>query len=269
MERYRFRDAGQSSKPEGTRRHTDDVIRRRASSSDQLKRPSLDEIKMVQTTDRGKAKWQRYQQEAERYRNKERDTFEKFKEKFENDINIEDGIIEVTSVNNSGEYENKIDVRNGRIIGGNNYCEDPDSEERLDFSEIVFNQLRLAMEHLDMKISEFDLKCRCSDIVTNEETKKTAKLFFPEGIGEDGLVKEGEKTFLAGTDAFIALAGTPTAQSKFYMLAQHPETFKGKEVTSITVIRQVYSIIDINYEFGSQLEQKEKASPKASLIKLT
>jgi hypothetical protein len=67
-------------------------------------------------------------------------------------------------------------------------------------------------------------------------------------MGEDEL---GERKFLADTDAFIALAGTPTGQSKFYLLAQHPKAFKDKKVTSITVIRQVYSMIDINYEFGS------------------
>ncbi len=70
--------------------------------------------------------------------------------------------------------------------------------------------------------------------------------------------------FKAGEDGFVALAGTCTAQSKFYLLAQHPKAFPGKEVTSITVIRGPSSIIDIDYEFGSQWEQKEEASPNTS-----
>jgi hypothetical protein len=107
------------------------------------------------------------------------------------------------------------------------------------------------MKYLSMRMSEFDLKCWYGNTISNEETIKTAKLFFPEERDVDGSVKEGEKTFLEGTDAFMALAGTPTAQSKFYLLAQHPKVFKDKKVTSITVIRQVYSILDINYEFGS------------------
>jgi hypothetical protein len=107
--------------------------------------------------------------------------------------------------------------------------------------------------------SDSDLKCWYDNFVNNEETKKTAELFFPEERDIDGSVKEGRKTFLAGTDAFIALAGTPTAQSKFYLLAQHPKAFPGKEVTSITVIRYSDGQIDIEYQFGSQLEQKEDA----------
>jgi hypothetical protein len=253
MDGYRPRDAGPSSRVEGTRRQTDDVIRRQASSLDQpMKRPSLHEIEIARAIDRGKYKMQKYQQETEHYRSEERDTFEEFEKNFKSTLtNLEDCVVEVASINSSGDYTNEIDVKNGRILGGINRCEHPDSEERLDFSEIIFNQLRLAMKHLDMKMPEFNLKCWYGDTITNEETKKTANLFFPEEIGEDGLAKEGERNFLAGTDAFTALAGTPTAQSKFFLLAQHPKAFKDKKVTSITVIRQVYSIIDINYEFGS------------------
>jgi hypothetical protein len=259
MEMRKSGDTGQSPKPEGTRSPRRDEFRRRAESSSKnaelsdqpMKRPSLEEIERARAIDRGRYKMQKYQQEAERYQSEDRDTFEEFEKNFQNDINPEDYIVEVTSVNSSGNYKNEIDVRNGRIIGGINRCEHPNSEERLDFSEIVFNQLRLAIEHLDMRMSEFNLKCWYGDTITNEETIKTASLFFPEEKDVDGSVKEGEKTFLAGTDAFIALAGTPTGQSKFYLLAQHPKAFKDKKVTSITVIRQVYSIIDINYEFGS------------------
>ena len=84
------------------------------------------------------------------------------------------------------------------------------------------------------------------------------KLFFPEERIPNGKIKKGKKTFLAGTDGFIALAGTEAAQSKFYLLAQHPKAFPGKEVTSITVMRHSNEQIDIEYDFGSQLDQKEK-----------
>ena len=68
-------------------------------------------------------------------------------------------------------------------------------------------------------------------------------LFFPIERRSNGRVK---KTFPAGTDAFIALAGTPTGQSKFYLLVQHPKAFPGKEVT-----RHSDGQIDIKYQFSS------------------
>ena len=252
MGRYRFHDAGQSSEAEGTRRHTDDVLRRLARSSDQpIKRPSLDERKIAQAIDRGKYKMQKYQQEAERYQDKDRDTFEEFTKNFDNDINLKNYVVGIVSKNSSGKYDNEIDVENGKIVGIDNKHNYQDSEENLDFSEVIFNQICLAMKHLKKDMSKFNLKCWCDDTITNEETINTVKLFFPEEKDKDGSVKEGERKFLAGTDAFIALAGTPTAQSKFYLLAQHPKAFNNKKVKSITVRRQVYSLIDINYEFGS------------------
>lgn len=57
-------------------------------------------------------------------------------------------------------------------------------------------------------------------------------------------------TFEAGTDGFIALTGTETAQSKFYMLAQHPKAFKEKQVRSITVRRLPRERINIDYEIA-------------------
>ncbi len=260
MDRQRSRDTGSSSRSEETRSPRRDEIRRRAESSrrndaeSSIERTPFDEreVARAQALERGRNKMQRYQQEANCYKYKDRDTFNDFKMIFEENISeLENNVVKITSLHDFyGKYENKIDVNNGKIIGIDNY-QYANCKAKFHFSEIVFNQLCLAMKYLSMRMSEFDLKCWYGNTISNEETIKTAKLFFPEERDVDGSVKEGEKTFLAGTDAFMALAGTPTAQSKFYLLAQHPKVFKDKKVTSITVIRQVYSILDINYEFGS------------------
>jgi hypothetical protein len=278
MEMRRSGDTGQPPKPEGTRSPRRDEFRRRAESSrrndaelsDQpVKRPSLDEITLdeiktasaevraelcTQAIEKGRAKWQRYQQETEEYKNKDKDTFEYFEANFDTHVikltNYRVGV-KSYSRNISGTYENEIDVKNGIIKGIYNRYFPPKSEEKLDFSEVVFNQLCLAMRDLNIERVRLNLKCWYGNEIINENTEKTAELFFPEEKGSDGKIKDGSKTFKAGEDGFIALAGTPTAQSKFYLLAQHPKAFKNKKVKSITVIRQVYSLIDINYEFGS------------------
>jgi hypothetical protein len=125
----RSRDTGQSSKAERTRSPRRDEFRRRAESSrrndaelsDQLvKRPSLGEIKTAsaevraelctQAIEKGRAKMQKYQQEAERYQNKERDTFEEFEMNFENSLtHLNVDVVKFTSKSYYGEYEN-IDV---------------------------------------------------------------------------------------------------------------------------------------------------------------
>jgi hypothetical protein len=281
MDRYRFHDVGQSSTAERTCHHTDDVIRRQASSSRRndaesstqpIEKPHIDEIEVarVQAIEKGKAKMQKYQQEAKRYQNEDRDTFEEFVMDYQNNpVHFEEYVVEFTSKNSYGEYENIIDIKNGKITGVFNMHVDYITSNKLHFSEIVFNQLYFTLECLNMEISEFNLKCWYANEVIDEETDNTVNLFFPEERDVDGSVKQGKKTFIAGTDAFIALAGTPTGQSKFYLLAQHPKAFPRKEVTSITVIRyyNVEGILrtDIEYKFGSKSEQKEKASPNGSL----
>lgn len=223
-----------------------------------------EQMKLV-AIERGIGKMIKYQQELEIHQNEDRCTFKEFKMIFEENISeLENNIVKITSLNDFyGKYENKIDVENGKIIGIDNY-QYANCKAKFHFSEIVFNQLCLAMKYLNMEMSEFNLKCWCSNTIANEETKKTAKLFFPEERDKEGKIKEGQKIFKAGSDGFIALAGTPTGQSKFYLLAQHPEIFKDKKVTSITVIRYPDSTIDVNYEFGSQLEQQKETSPNAS-----
>lgn len=264
MDRRRSHDPRRFSRAEGSRRWSDDVIRRQASlsircgaeSSDRsIERIRLNEMEeaRAQAIDRGKAKWQKYQQEAERYQKEDRDTFENFKKNFTSKISNDPkvNVLYIKSNNdNSGLYENKIDIINEKIIGEFNKHYEFRNSNKLNFSEIIFNQLRLAMEYLNKEMSEFNLKSWYAHCVIDEETKETVKLFFPEGRGKEEFVKERDKTFQSGTDAFIALAGTPTAQSKFYMLAQHPKAFLGKEVTSITVTRNSVGQIDIEYKFG-------------------
>jgi hypothetical protein len=221
-----------------------------------------------QAIERGRNKMKKYQQQAELYQNKDRDTFEQFKKDFESIIISEDvssAAYIISRKNDHGTYQNKIDVKNGKFIGGmNDHQKHKKNSNEFSLSEIAFNQICLTMEDLNMEMSKFNLKCWYGVCVTNEETKETVKLFFPEERGPDGKIKKDSKTFKNGEDGFIALAGTPTAQSKFYLLAQHPKAFPGKEVTSITVIRHSDGRIDIEYKFDSQWEQKEEASPNTS-----
>ncbi len=260
-------EVGQSSRTERSNsseveghRHHHDFIRDQANKHREL---------CNQAIKRGKNKMEKYQQQAELYQNKDIDTFEQFKENFESIIISKDvnSAAYIASTNfGCGIYRNEIDVTNGKFIGGmNDHHKHKRNSNEFNLSEIAFNQIRFTMEYLNKEMSKFNLKCWYGVCVINEETKETVKLFFPEERGSDGKIKEGRKTFKAGEDGFIALAGTPTGQSKFYLLAQHPKAFPGKKVTSITVIRHSGGRIDIEYEFGSQLEQKEEASPNTSL----
>ncbi len=272
MDRYSIHDTNSSSKAEEARRHTDNVIRRRATSSRRddagssnrpIERTRLDNREEVraQAIDRGRAKMQKYQQEAERYQEKDKDTFKLFEKSFNTYLpNREKKVIKATSISSKiGRYINEINVEDGIIIGKTNDHYNKRKEKReFHYSEIVFNQLRLVLEHLDKKISEFDLKSWYGENIHNTSTLDVVKLFFPEERSSNGKIKKGKKTFLAGTDGFIALAGTEAAQSKFYLLAQHPKAFPGKEVTSITVIRKSNEQIDIEYDFGLQMDQNEQ-----------
>jgi hypothetical protein len=264
MDRYRIHDTNSSSKAEKAHRHTDNVIRRRAKSSRRddvgsssnrpIERTRLDNIveARAQAIDKGRAKMQKYQQEAECFQEKDKDTFKLFEKSFKTyDPSVSKKEITILSISSYGRYMNKIDVKDGKIIGKTNdhYLNNKEKRE-FHYSEIVFNQLRLVLEHLDKKISEFDLKSWYGENIHNTSTLDVVKLFFPEERSPNGKIKKGKKTFLAGTDGFIALAGTEAAQSKFYLLAQHPKAFPGKEVTSITVIRHSDEQIDIEYDFG-------------------
>ncbi len=233
------------------RRESPNPNRAYARNHERIERES--KLPHTQAIERGKSIMQKCQQEAKRYQSKDRDTFEDFKHTFKSAIIIrsKNHILQVTSEStNEVHYINQIDVDNGKIIGiYNGYGYNRGEKRKIEFSEIVFNQLRLAMEHLKKDISQFDLKGWYGQHIWNLDTINTVKLFFPEEK-ENGSVKEGKKIFEAGSDGFIALAGTPTGKSKFYLLAQHQNAFKGKIVKSITVIRKFGGQIDIEYEFG-------------------
>jgi len=211
------------------------------------------ELTHTQAVERGRAKMERYQQEAKYYQNKYKDIFEKFQKTYETVIfkdKFNKGVFSVESKDwsRTAEYKNSIDIGKGQIIGNSNSKENTND---LHFSDVAYIQLQLALQKAGKDISQFNLKSWYGKKIRNVNTKNVVKLFFPEEIGEDGLVKGGKKTFKAGSDEFTALAGTETAQSKFYLLAQHPEAFPGKRVTSITVIRHPNKEIDIEYKFGS------------------
>jgi hypothetical protein len=247
MDGYKFYQAEQSSNIEKTpspkknalRRPMESLSKGEAELSDRSpKRVRFDEIEIVR--DKGRAKMREYQQEAEHYKNenKDKETFERFYEDFDTRIHHKDDIVQVSSQSyRYGSYKNKIDVKNGKIIEDGNVSWNPFNYNKLNVSDIIFDQMCLAMKWLGMKMSKFDLKYWNDPDIEDTDTLKVVKLLLPEKRDEDGSVKEEAKHFLAGTDEFIALAGTPTAQPKFYLLAQHPKALPGKEVTSITVKR--------------------------------
>jgi hypothetical protein len=256
-------EVGQSSRTERSNsseveghRHHHDFIRDQANKHRDL---------CNQAIEMGKNKMEKYQQQAKIYQNEDRDTFEQFKKDFESTISIESANRATYIISRKPDCAmsiSEIDVINGKITGEiYDHQKSRENSNEFNLSEIAFNQIRLAMEDLKREMSEFNLKCWYDVCVINKETKEIVKLFFPEKSGPDGKIKADRKTFKAGEDGFIALAGTPTGQSKFYLLAQHPKAFPGKEVTSITVIRRSGGPIDIEYEFGSQLEQEEESSP--------
>jgi hypothetical protein len=145
-----------------------------------------------------------------------------------------------------------IDLDNGKIIG---YRNEAKSTQTWHLSDIIYNQLLFILKKAKKDISQFDLKSWYGFNITNKNTKSMA---------EYTLGYKNRKTFKASSKEFKDIAVTDTAQSKFYLLAQYPKAFKGKKVTSITVERYADGQIDIEYEFGSQLEQKEEATPNTS-----
>ena len=67
---------------------------------------------------------------------------------------LEGLILTILSISSHGRYMNKIDVKDGKIIGKTNdhYINNKEKRE-FHYSEIVFNQLCLVLKLLDKKIS--------------------------------------------------------------------------------------------------------------------
>jgi hypothetical protein len=189
----------------------------------------------------GLNKINKYEQNAMRWQEEDRNTFKDFQEAFKTDIKEINGIFIVKSdaLEGGGTYKNGINIDNGQIIGIKNFKWNTNSWYS---SEIVYNQLRLVLDHARKDISQFDITNWKGSEIANIHTKYTLNLFVPE--------ETNFMTFKAGEDGFIALAGTQTAQSKFYLLAQHPKAFKGKQVRSITVRRLSDGEINIDYEIA-------------------
>ena len=254
------------SKAESSRRSRD-FIKDQSKSLHEQKECNL----KLESIEKGKIKISKYQQQEIAYQNKDKDIFEDLDKKFCTTKYKDEDRFDIRSECNIGLYHNAFILDNDKLIIEEIYnrrFENNKTENnngiKFYFSDAVFKQTLLFLEDAKKDLSQINLQKWISKIIINRETLNVAKYFFPAAKGPDGMIKGGSKTFKAGTDGFIALAGTPTGQSKFYLLAQHPKAFPGKEVTSITVIRHADSHIDIEYEFGSQWEQKEEASPNTS-----
>ena len=137
------------------------------------------------------------------------------------------------------------------VIVGNDNVRYHDTKTKFDYSEVVFNQALLALKEAGKDILQINLKSWRGKYIINENTQNVVKLFFPEERGENGVIQEGKRTYRDGDDAFIAIAGVETGQSKFYLLAQHPRAFKRKKVAVITVERKLGGPIRITYEYDS------------------
>jgi hypothetical protein len=136
-----------------------------------------------------------------------------------------------------------LNINHGEITGITNDNHQP-RDWNWHLSEVIFNQLQLAMRETKKDITSFNLKNWRDQWITDEATRSTVKLFLPK--------ESGERTFEKGSEGFLALAGTPTAQSKFYLSAQHQKALGQKEVTSITVQRQPGGYIHINYNYSQE-----------------
>jgi len=108
----------------------------------------------------------------------------------------------------------------------------------LPFGPLFFYRQQAKEDH-----ASFNLKNWRAEGLSNESTISTAKLFLPAATHQH--------TFEKGSPGFIALAGTPTAQAKFFLLAQHQKAFRQKEVTSITVERGSDGAISLDYRYDT------------------
>jgi hypothetical protein len=216
-----------------------------ASSSRRVERGGVwSQLCCKEAVESGEKKLSIYQEEFEKYKEKDVDgTIDAFKNAFVTTIEEDPkkkGVFEAISQAKEGgaRYVNTINTNNGEISGSGYFKM---SAEGWYLSEVVFNQFQLIMQEAKKDIASFDLKSWRDEDIDNEPTKRTVELFLPAGTNE--------LTFKKGSQEFIALAGTQTAQSKFYLLAQHQKAFGKKEVTSITV-KQEYGLIDeINYRY--------------------
>jgi len=169
-------------------------------------------------------------------------------------------------------YKNKINVREGQIIGIINW-KMPKAEKwylsqviqhqllsvldnwkipeakKWYLSEVVYCQLLSVLKEAGKSISDFDLKSWKGETISNNNTLKTVEQCLPQGVTEC--------TFEAGSKEFDQLAHTETAKSKFYLLSQHPEAFGKKQITSITVKRERNGDINIDYT----IEQVSPSEP--------
>jgi hypothetical protein len=208
-----------------------------------------EEANKEEIKNKGKYKLNKYEQEYRKWHNKNiNNTLNAFERDFDTDIeeSLEKrGEFTVVSMAKEGfaSFTNTINTNKGEIIGESNFKR---LTKNWHFSEVVFNQLQLVMREAKKDIASFDLKNWRGRWLKNEATRSTVDLFLPAGINKH--------TFEKGSEGFLALAGTPTAQSKFYLPAQHQKALGQKEVTSITVElspdEDIRFNITINYSYA-------------------
>jgi cell fate (sporulation/competence/biofilm development) regulator YlbF (YheA/YmcA/DUF963 family) len=194
--------------------------------------------KCVEECESRERAFEAYLKEQKRLRDTSIEAFRKaFKTKISNEGN---GRFFVESVAKQGAafYQNIIDVDKGQIRGMNNKKY---HTKNWHLSDVVYNQLQLVLKEAGKDISQFDLKNWYGNNIVNGSTEHIAEILLGENL---------QKTFKAGSNEFNAIKDTATAKSKFYLLDQHREDFRGKQVTSMTVIRNNNGGIDINYAIG-------------------
>lgn len=233
---------------EGAQRfpETFDALREQASSSRRVEGGDVQAPLREKAVRNGKEKLKKYKQEFIKYHDEDVDsTMNTFHDDFVTTIikhSKELGKFTVVSKAKEGgaSYQNRITITTGEISGLYNFKR---ATRGWPLSEVIFHQLQFVMEEAKEDHASFNLKNWRAEGLSNESTISTAKLFLPAGTHQH--------TFEKGSPGFIALAGTPTAQAKFFLLAQHQKAFHQKEVTSITVERGSDGAISLDYRYDT------------------
>ncbi len=138
-------------------------------------------------------------------------------------------------------YINYVDTKNGIIIAKYNFRDDDASDgsgKPLPNSEILYNQLLLALSHQSIASSEFNLTRVIRENIANKETCNTLDCCI-KNLGKEQSASKGIYKFKRGSEGYYAILGTPNAYSTLYLLKQHSSVFGEKEITDIEVGKHV------------------------------
>ena len=190
---------------------------------------------------------------------KEINTEEQFNNRYKSKINIQkkDGKSKIQVLTNhkclqdfsTYFYKNSIDITNGIITAEFNYRDrDRDAKrsgEPLSNSEILSNQLLLVLRDQQIDPSKFNLTRVIRKNIYTSETYDTLCCLRNHNKPS---VSYG---FSKGKDGYYALLGIPNVYGILYLLKQHPSLFGKKEITSIKVVQERFSI-DIILHIGER-----------------